>query len=67
MSIGAIGGLTAAATAIDALAKPQAPQAQPAPQHDADTFNGVPASAQDARAGSADAGHVEGGRVDVTA
>jgi hypothetical protein len=64
MSIGAIGGLTAAATAINALATPEPTQAQRAPQDDADSYNGVPAAAHAFASADADVGS---GRVDVKA
>jgi hypothetical protein len=40
MSIGAVGGLTAAASAISALARPENAEVRGAPDHDADSDNG---------------------------
>lgn len=40
MSIGAVGGLAAAASAINALARPENAEVRGAPDHDADSDNG---------------------------
>jgi hypothetical protein len=64
MSIGAIGGLTAAATAINALARPDSAQAQPALERDGGTPGGIQTLAQVSLSEGADTGS---GRVDVKA
>ncbi len=67
MSIGAIGGLTAAATAINALGRPESAEVRGAPEHDADSDDGGAKAASSASAVASVAAKVEAGHVDVKA
>ncbi|HLL92904.1 MAG TPA: hypothetical protein VK252_08190 [Solirubrobacteraceae bacterium] len=67
MSIGAIGGLTAAATAINALGRPESAEVRGAPEHDADSDNGGAKAVSGATAVASLAVKSTDGHIDVKA
>jgi hypothetical protein len=67
MSIGAVGGLTAAATAINALGKPDAAEGSGAPKHSAHAHHGGSKGSSHATAVSSADPELSTGRIDVKA